>query len=386
MTTNADILPAEATTSNESAPTGMTEQMTLNSPLGGQTGSENDPHEIRTGKALFAATRQFAEESPYKSRWCVATTFLALAMALTVAALVPVWQLRIIASVIGGLLFVRAFILFHDFQHGALLRGSRLGKTLFYLYGLIALTPPNAWRHNHNFHHANVGKPIPTTNGKFSLVTSDIGAYPLMTTDAWRGASFWERIRYRVSRSGATILLAYVTVFFYSLCLVPFLQDPRKNREAGLAMLVHGGLVAGIWAIAGWPVVLYAFLLPFAIAAAAGAYLFYAQHSFKGMRIVPSAEWTHVRGALESSSYLEQGPVMRWFTGNIGYHHVHHLNALIPFYRLPEAMAAIPELQHPCKTSLRPADIASCLRLNLWDQEKQQLVTYREAATAAASR
>lgn len=342
--------------------------------------------EVRTGKALFEATRPFAIESTTKSWWCVGSTFMALAAALMVAAAVPFWQLRAVASVIGGLLFVRAFILFHDFQHGALLRGSPLAKGLFYLYGLIALTPPNAWRHNHNFHHANVGKPILATNGKFSLITSDIGAYPLMTTVAWRDASFWERIRYRVNRSGVTILFAYVTVFFYSLCLAPFLHNPRKNQEAALAMIVHGGLIAGIWAFAGWPVVLYAFLLPFAIAAAAGAYLFYAQHSFKGMRIVPIAEWTHVRGALESSSYLELGPVLRWFTGNIGYHHVHHLNALIPFYRLPEAMAAIPELQQPSKTSLRPSDILTCLQLNLWDQEKQELVTYREAAASASSR
>lgn len=348
--------------------------------------SDEKSVEARTGKALFDATRPFAVESPRTSWWCVVSTFIGLAAALLVAAVVPYWQLRIIGSVIGGLLFVRAFILFHDYQHGALLRGSPFAKALFTFYGLVALTPPNAWRHSHNFHHANVGKPILATNGDFSLITSDIGAYPLMTTEAWKNASFWERVRYRVSRSGVTILFAYVTVFFGSLCLVPFLRDPRKNREAGLSILVHGGLIAVLWVFAGWQVAFFAFVLPFAIAAAAGAYLFYAQHTFKGMRIVPISEWTHVKGALQSSSYLELGPVMRWFTGNIGYHHVHHLNALIPFYRLPEAMAAIPELQHPCKTSLRPSDVMACLRLNLWDQERQELVTYRVAATSAASR
>ena len=151
-------------------------------------------------------------------------------------------------------------------------------------------------------------------------------------------------------------------------------------------MLAHGGLVAVLWGFAGFDVLLFAFLLPYAIASAAGAYLFFAQHNFPGMRIVPVEEWTHYRGALESSSVMKLGPIMRWFTGNIGYHHVHHLNSLIPFYRLPEAMAAIPELQQPIATSLRPRDVFACLRLNLWDPRNQKLVSYREAKKSEGSK
>lgn len=91
-------------------------------------------------------------------------------------------------------------------------------------------------------------------------------------------------------------------------------------------------------------------------------------------------EWTYYRAALESSSYLKMGRVMSWFLGNIGYHHVHHLNRLIPFYRLPEAMAATPELQHPTVTSLHPRDILACLRLNLWDEDAGRMVSYCEVA------
>ena len=82
---------------------------------------------------------------------------------------------------------------------------------------------------------------------------------------------------------------------------------------------------------------------------------------------------------------MKLGPIMNWFTGNIGYHHVHHLNSLIPFYRLPEAMAAIPELQSPVVTTLRPRDISRCLRLSLWDVPSQRLVTYRKAAEENAA-
>ncbi|MBW2471931.1 MAG: fatty acid desaturase [Deltaproteobacteria bacterium] len=335
---------------------------------------------VRSGKELHEATRPFAKESRFRSWWCSGSTFALLALVLTGAGAAPWWPLRTLLSILGGLLLVRAFILYHDFMHGAILRKSRVAKFVFYLYGMAVLTPPQSWRHSHNFHHANVGKAIPVEEGEFSLLTSDIGAVPLMTTTMWEEASFWQRLRYRISRHPVTILSAYVTVFLFSITLVPLLNDPRKFWDGALSLLVHGGLVAALWSFAGFPVAFFAFLLPFAIAAASGAYLFFAQHNFEGLRILPSEEWSHFRAALESSSYMKLGPIMNWFTGNIGYHHVHHLNSLIPFYRLPEAMAAIPELQSPVVTTLRPRDIITCLRLSLWDVRSQRLVTYRTAA------
>ena len=98
---------------------------------------------------------------------------------------------------------------------------------------------------------------------------------------------------------------------------------------------------------------------------------------------MPADSWTYFAGALESSSYMQLSPIMSWFTGNIGYHHVHHLNPHIPFYRLPEAMTAIPELQHPTVTSLRPRDMLACFRSNLWKISTQRMVSYREAASSS---
>ena len=118
------------------------------------------------------------------------------------------------------------------------------------------------------------------------------------------------------------------------------------------------------------------FLLPYAIAAMVGAYLFYAQHNYEGMRIMKPNEWTHYRGAIESSSHMKLNRIMDWFTGNIGYHHIHHMNTLIAFYRLPKAMEAIPERQSAGSTSLNPLDIYQCLRLNLWDPKNERLVAY----------
>ncbi|HRD37488.1 MAG TPA: fatty acid desaturase, partial [Bacteroidia bacterium] len=105
-----------------------------------------------------------------------------------------------------------------------------------------------------------------------------------------------------------------------------------------------------------------------------GAYLFYAQHNFPGVTFKGNEEWTYEGAALESSSYMDLNPFMHWVTANIGYHHVHHMNARIPFYRLPEVMKALPELQNAKKTSLKPKDIIACFKLKVWDFEKQQMV------------
>ena len=112
------------------------------------------------------------------------------------------------------------------------------------------------------------------------------------------------------------------------------------------------------------------------VATTTGAYHFYAQHNFEGLRIHPRVTWTYDGAALESSSFMEAGRIVSWFTADIGYHHVHHLNPSIPFYRLREAMDAIPELQRAGKTTLRPRDIARCFELKLWDAEKGRLVGY----------
>ena len=117
-------------------------------------------------------------------------------------------------------------------------------------------------------------------------------------------------------------------------------------------------------------------LLPQCVAMALGSYLFYAQHNFPGARFQESGSWDYAAAALAGSSYMAMNPVLRWFTGNIGYHHVHHINARIPFYRLPEAMAGLKELQSPGVTTLTPRGVYRCLRLKLWDPEQNRLVNF----------
>jgi omega-6 fatty acid desaturase (delta-12 desaturase) len=123
----------------------------------------------------------------------------------------------------------------------------------------------------------------------------------------------------------------------------------------------------------GWQALLLTQLIPHFIACAVGSYMFYAQHNFPDVSFNDAAGWTYEKAAMESSSFMRTNRIMAWFTGNIGYHHIHHLNARIPFYRLPEVLKKIPELQTPKTTSLNPMDIIRCLRLKVWDVESQRM-------------
>ena len=326
--------------------------------------------DIRVGRELLRATIPFAQESVARSWWYVGSTFVLMIATLTGAGLAPWWPVRTLLSILGALLMVRAFITYHDYMHGAILRGSRAAWVLFHIYAAFALTPPRSWRKSHNYHHGNVGK----------ISAASVGAFPVITTEMWRQSSGWERLWYRIQRHPLIVLFSYVTVFAVNVCLMPLLRDPARYWDSAVALAVHGALIAALWVFGGFDMAFFVILLPMTIASALGSYLFFAQHSFKRMHIITPDAWTFYRAALESSSYMRLNKVMQWFTGNIGYHHIHHLNLHIPFYRLPEAMAAIPELQAPVTTTLAPRDIIACFRSSLWDQEHHRMVSYREAA------
>jgi omega-6 fatty acid desaturase (delta-12 desaturase) len=329
----------------------------------------------RVGKDLIEATVPFAEDSVARSWWHVGSTFAMLAAALTGAGLAPWWPLRFLFSVLVAMLMVRAFITFHDYMHRAILVRSRIAWMLFRVYSALALTPPRSWKKSHNYHHGHVGQ----------ISSSSIGAFPIMTTEMWRAASWGERTSYRIIRHPLTVLAGYLTIFFLSITLLPLLRDPARHWDSLLALAGHAALIAVLWIFGGFDTAFFVVLLPMTIASALGSYLFFAQHSFKRMHILSEEEWTYYRAAMETSSYMRLSKVMQWFTGNIGFHHIHHLNVRIPFYRLPEVMDAIPELQSPVTTTLSPRDIRDCFRCCLWDEGRQRVVSYREASRLATT-
>lgn len=321
---------------------------------------------MRKGRDLIEATRAFAPESPARSWWALLSTTGLLIGCVALLARPIFWPLRLALSVVTGLLVVREFIVYHDYLHGALLRGSKLARLVLYPFGVYVMAPPLVWRETHNYHHAHTAQ----------LVGSNIGSFATMTVQQWREATPAQRRHYRMVRHPLTVVFAYFTVFMLEMGLMSFLRAPRKRWDSLVALLANWAATALIIAYAGVATFAFAYFLPLFVATMTGAYLFYAQHNFEGLHIQLRDRWSYDRAALESSSYMEMGPTMAWFTGNIGYHHVHHLNPTIPFYRLPEAMEAIPELQQTPRTRLRLLDIARNFDLKLWDCATQRMVGF----------
>jgi omega-6 fatty acid desaturase (delta-12 desaturase) len=324
---------------------------------------------MRDGRKLARKTKQYAAEFRGRSWFHLLTTLGVLLGLVAVIFSDLSWFVRVPASVLLALTHVRMFIIFHDYQHGAIFTDSKVAGGLLSAYGLVSLTPSSIWKHTHDSHHLDNAR-------TFGL--SAVGTFPVFTIQEYREADRMTRLNYRIQRHWLTIALGYLTVFFYSFCLAPFLANPRKHLDSGLAVVLHIGLIVGL-SMVGLEVLVLALLFPMLIASALGSYLFYAQHNCPGVKLRPGAEWDHIYAALNSSTFMRMHPVMHWFTGNIGYHHIHHLNHKIPFYRLPEAMAGEKELQVPVTTTLSPREILRCLRLQLWDLQKDCFVSFAEA-------
>jgi acyl-lipid omega-6 desaturase (Delta-12 desaturase) len=329
---------------------------------------------MRTGHELIAATRRYAGDSTAKSWWYILSTVLLLLLALAGTH----WNVHPVGkgacSVLSGLLILRLFVIYHDQQHHAILPRSRLAEILMRGVGILVLSPSNIWRSSHNHHH----------NHNSQLRGSHIGSFPIMTRSQFLMSPASTRFKYLFMRHPLTMLGGYFVIFLYGMCVNPFLNDPKKYYDSLIALLVHVAFGVGLTLAWGWQGLLLTQTIPHLIASAIGSYLFYAQHNFAGVSFNDKAGWTYEKAAMESSSFLKTNPIMAWFTANIGYHHIHHLNARIPFYRLPEALRGIPELQTARTTSLHPVEIFRCLRLKVWDVEAQCLINLRQVFRANA--
>jgi omega-6 fatty acid desaturase (delta-12 desaturase) len=323
---------------------------------------------MRCGKELILATKPFAKEIRSKSWFHTLTTLALAALALAGTVLLPWLALNILCSVVAGLLLVRMFVIYHDHQHHTILHKSVAADAIMTLFGIYMLAPTSIWKRSHDHHHKHNSK----------LFSASIGSFPIATRQKYLSMSAGERVGYLAIRHPLTIGLGYFTMFLLGMCVSSFLSSPRKHFDALIALVLHIAAAVCIFIFFGWQAWFLLFFLPFLIAFALGSYLFYAQHNFPGVTFCSNQDWAYDKAALESSSYMVMNPVMAWFTANIGYHHIHHLNAKIPFYRLPEVMAHFPELQAAKTTSLHPRDIFACLRLKVWDQDQGRMISLKE--------
>jgi acyl-lipid omega-6 desaturase (Delta-12 desaturase) len=324
---------------------------------------------MRTSKELILASREFAKEDRKRS-WI--ETFLTLGLLITVLSVtffdLPV-VVRLFFSFLSALFYVRMFTIYHDYQHHAILQNSKFASLLMKAYGIFILTPQNIWKRSHDHHHNNNSK----------LIISAIGSYPTISKKRFFLLSRKEQNLYLLNRHPLTIIFGHLTLFIYWLNLKSFIQSWRKHLDSLAALIIHFSSAVAVCYFCGFQTFLLAWFIPFFFSFTIGSYLFYSQHNFPDAEYRDEHDWKYEHAALSSTSFMTMHPILHWMTGNIGYHHVHHLNSRIPFYKLPQAMRKMPELQNVQTTSWSPFEIIRCFNLKLWDPEKGKMVTMRQA-------
>ncbi|MEM6993416.1 MAG: fatty acid desaturase [Myxococcota bacterium] len=329
----------------------------------------------RTGKELILASKPYEQERPLRSWFDVVSTLVVYGGCMVAAATAPNFALRVLAAVVGGLTHFRIFSLYHDHNHGSLLAKSPVGKRLMSMLGWHILAPRPVWKETHDFHHWNNGK----------IEWCSIGSYPVMTTEQFAKATPQKRKEYLWARHPLVIFGGYVSVAIKGFCIGAYKRAPKRHGGGPKALALHAASFFAAWWWMDFPTAVLVIFVPPFVGHMLAAYLFYVQHNFPQTKVYMRGEWDYSDAAVHGSSFLVMGPLMRWFTANIGYHHVHHLNAKIPNYRLAEAMAGIPELQNPHRTTMRPADVMACMRLKLWDPVAKRMQPLPADWAAASS-
>jgi len=299
----------------------------------------------------------------------LATSVLAyLVIAAAMFALTDVSYLLVLAlSIPAAGFLIRTFIVFHDCAHGSFLRSKRANATLGGALGVILFTPFAWWRHKHAVHHATTG----------DLDRRGTGDIQTLTIDEYRARPWWGRVGYRLFRNPFVMFgLGPLWVVLVNPRLVTPGMNPRLRRSVLATDLALAVVIGGLCWLTGWRDVLLVLAPPLFLTGAAGIWLFYVQHQFEDAYWQRSDEWSFDEAALQGSSYLRLPRILQFFTGNIGFHHIHHLSARIPNYNLQAAHDAVGLGPVPTLSLL---DALRAVRLKLWDTDQRRLVSFREA-------
>lgn len=285
------------------------------------------------------------------------------------------YVLALVVAVPTAGFLLRTYILFHDCAHGSFLPSKRANRWLGRILGLIVFTPFSAWRHSHAVHHATAG----------DLARRGVGDVLTLTVAEYNAGSRRKRAGYWLFRHPLVMfVLGPVWAMVVGPRLVSRKQRPSVRRSVLWTNLALGLMVGTFCSLIGWHNYLQVWGPPALLAGAAGVFLFYVQHQFEDAYWENTDTWTYLDAALRGSSYLKLPPLLRFFTGNIGLHHVHHLSARIPNYHLARAHAANPIFHSVPVLTLW--DGCKAVRLKLWDEQSGRLVTFRYAREVRVQR
>jgi omega-6 fatty acid desaturase (delta-12 desaturase) len=323
-------------------------------------------------RALIRDLAPYREPSSARSVFELVITAVpfGLLWALIWAALDTGFWIGLALAVPAAGFLVRLFMIQHDCGHGSFFRHRLTNDWVGRAIGVVTLTPYDFWRRAHALHHANSG----------NLDRRGIGDIDTLTVDEFRARTPWRQLLYRLYRHPIVMFglgPAYLFILRHRLPMGlmrngwgPWASAMATN--AAIAFLV----AAIIWLVGLGPFLLVQ--LPITLLAASiGVWLFYVQHQFEVTLWEHEEGWSFHEAALHGSSHYDLPGVLRWFTANIGVHHVHHLSSRVPYYRLPEALRDHPELRNVGRLTLLQSLKAG--RLVLWDEENRRLISFAEA-------
>jgi omega-6 fatty acid desaturase (delta-12 desaturase) len=317
-------------------------------------------------RTLVAA---FQNSSAGRARWQLINSFIpyfALWYAMFRAQAVSYWLMLPVAILAAGFL-IRIFIIFHDCGHSSFFKSRTANNVTGAIAGLLNLTPYRHWRWQHALHHGSAG----------NLDQRGAGDIWTMTVQEFRDASRWTRVAYRIARNPLILFLVAPLAVFVVLQRFPSSSAPPRERRSvhrtNLAILLAALVMS---ALIGFKALLIIQLTVSGLAGALGLWLFYVQHQFEGAYWERSPDWNYTDAALQGSSFYKLPRVLQWFTGNIGYHHIHHLSPRVPNYFLQKCHEARPEF-----LEVRPITFLLSLKsltYRLWDEQRKIFVGYRQ--------
>jgi omega-6 fatty acid desaturase (delta-12 desaturase) len=338
--------------------------------------------EVRTATRWGATLTPYRQGSTARAVWELASTLTlyAAGWVLMVLSLRVSYALTVAVAIPTAFLLVRVFILQHDCGHGSLFKSQRVADVVGTLLGVLTLTPYAFWKKTHAIHHATSG----------NLDARGYGDIDVLTVDEYQRLSPKKQRAYRIYRHPLILFVlgavAYFVICYRAARLIPTKIPREWRRERASIWWTNLGaaiVVAAMVLLLGWRDLLLLYAPVLLVSSSLGVWLFYLQHQYEVAYWDSGANWDFEAAALQGSSYYKLPRVLHWFTGNIGYHHIHHLAPRIPFYRLPEVHAKHAELQQvPTLTIGASFRFAS---LTLWDEATRTLVSFATVRARAAA-
>jgi omega-6 fatty acid desaturase (delta-12 desaturase) len=316
---------------------------------------------------------KYQQPDARKSIWQIVNSFggLFLTWVLMYFSLNVSYWLTLLLAIPAAGFAVRIFIIQHDCGHGSFFKSRKANDSTGIVCSLFTLTPYRFWRKSHAIHHAHHAE----------LEERGIGDVWTLTVDEYLAAPWWTRAAYRVFRNPFFLFGIAPAVNFLILTRFPIGGERGWRNGERESVLYTNLALAGLFAVfiawIGVVPVLAVFLPTVVTAAAVGTWLFYVQHQFERTYWEHTPEWDYTLAAMHGSSYYKLPKVLQWFTGNIGFHHIHHLSPRIPNYNLERCHEENPLMQRVVQLTLWASFKTTSLAL--WDEEKRRLVTFREA-------